>query len=59
MRKTLRRWFGSDHEKDLIKGTDCFTRKMKTLTPPVSDALTRRVVDCCDRSVLAPGAVTG
>jgi hypothetical protein len=53
MIKKLKRLFGHTHEKDVIDGTDCFVRKMKTLNPPVSEALTRRVMECCQRSVRA------
>ena len=58
MFKKLKRLFGHTHEKDVIDGTDCFVRKIKTLKPPVSEALTRRVMECCRRSVRARRAAT-
>jgi hypothetical protein len=58
MIKELKRLFGHTHEKDVIDGTDCFVRKMKTFKPPVSEALTRRVAECCQRSVRARRAAT-
>jgi hypothetical protein len=53
MLKKLKRKFESTHQKDTINGIDCFARKMDTLTPPVSDARMRAVMDCCERLALA------